>query len=61
MTTDAGHLLHRYITYGSARLAGWPDTALTLLLLAIAAAVVIVALQRDPMLKALVIAWAVLP
>jgi hypothetical protein len=40
---------------------GWPDQLLTVSLLIAAVVLVIVALKSPPLLKALVLAWVVMP
>lgn len=44
-----------------ARLRGWPDEALTVALLGVAGALALVALLAPAWLKAVALAWALLP
>jgi hypothetical protein len=45
----------------NARLAGWPDKGLTILLIVIAALVTIVALRGKPYAKAVIATWLLMP
>ena len=59
---DSG--LQRAIAMGrgiEARLRGWPDEALTVALLGVAGALALVALLAPAWLKAVALAWALLP
>lgn len=42
-------------------LSGWPDSALTVLLLALALVIIVVALRAGPLHKAIVAAWVLFP
>lgn len=51
----------RLIQNVEARLAGWPDQAVTVALLAVAGALVALALSGRPVVKVAALAWVVAP
>jgi len=54
-------MLHRAYTDVEGRLAGWPDGALTALLVLVALALLAVACWAGPVEKAVIAAWVLFP